>query len=173
MANVFEGTYSGEGLRFGIVVSRFNELVTKAMLDGALNELRCAGVSEANIHVAWVPGAYEIPLAAQALAEQTGCDALIAIGCIIRGETAQFEHIAQSVADRLQALALKKSIPIGFGVMTVEYLEQAVDRAGGKHGNRGREAARSSLEMANLMRQLGAEAKQDHLNRFIKAELKK
>lgn len=173
MANVFEGIYSGEGLRFGIVVSRFNEFVTKPMLEGALNELRRSGVSEANIHVTWVPGAYEIPLAAQALAKQMECDALIAIGCIIRGETTQYEQIAASVASHLQALALQQSIPIGFGIITVENLEQAIDRAGGKHGNRGREAARSGLEMANLMRSLSAEAKQDHLNRFIKTELKK
>ena len=173
MARVYEGSDSGEGRCFGIVVSRFNEFATKPMLDGALNELRRSGVSEADIHVVWVPGAYEIPLAAQALAGRIRCDGLIAIGCIIRGETVQYEHIARSVADGLQALALEQSIPVGFGVITVENSEQAVDRAGGKHGNKGREAARSSLEMANLMRSLSAQTKREHLNRFIKDELKK
>lgn len=173
MANIFEGNYSPAGLKFGIVVSRFNEFVTKPMLEGALNELRRSGVAETLIYVAWVPGAYEIPLACQTLVEQNKCDALIAIGCIIRGQTSHYEHIAQSVTSHLQALALQNSIPVGLGVITVENLEQAIDRAGGKHGNKGREAARSSLEMANLMRQLRTEEKQTRLNQFIENEFKK
>ena len=170
MAHLHEGTFSSAGLRFGIAVSRFNEFITKPMFEGALNELRRAGVPETLIHVAWVPGAYEIPLACQTLVEQQQCDALIAIGCIIRGDTSHYEHIAQSVANHLQTLVREKSVPIGFGVITVENLEQAIDRAGGKHGNKGRDAARSSLEMANLMRQMRAEGKPVSFHHFTDVE---
>lgn len=173
MARVFEGNYSGKGLTIGIVVSRFNELITKSMLEGALNELRRAGVEEANLHVVWVPGAYEIPVAAQSLIDGKKPDALVALGCIIRGETTHYEHIAQSVSDHLQRIAVQNRVPVGFGVLTVENLEQAIARAGGKSGNKGRDAARSALEMACLLRQLVREsAKEPAFDQWVLREFK-
>jgi 6,7-dimethyl-8-ribityllumazine synthase len=163
VANVTEEIHLGTGLKIGIVVSRFNEWVTKPMLEGALNELRRSGVSDADIEVVWVPGAYEIPLACQTLCEVKSLSALVAIGCIIRGETSHYEQIAQSVCDGIQRVALKLKIPIGLGVLTVDDMAQAIDRAGGKHGNKGRDAARSALEMANLIRQLRQEEKKGGL----------
>ncbi len=154
MARVIEGNYSGKNLRFGIVVSRFNEFVTKALLEGALNELRRSGVLDTAIKVVWVPGAYEIPLACQTLCQSEKPDAFLALGCIIRGETTHYEHMAQSVSDGIQKIALEHNIPIGFGVITAENTAQAVDRAGGKHGNKGRDAAKSALEMIQVLKQL-------------------
>ncbi|OGW86630.1 MAG: 6,7-dimethyl-8-ribityllumazine synthase [Omnitrophica bacterium RIFCSPHIGHO2_02_FULL_46_11] len=154
MAKVIEGTYEGKGLKFGIVVSRFNEFVTKSMLEGALNELRRSGVLESAMTVSWVPGAYEIPVACQTMAETKTFDALITLGCIIRGETTHYEHIAQSVCNGIQKVALDHCLPVGLGVLTVEDMEQAMDRAGGKQGNKGRDAARSALEMVHVIREL-------------------
>lgn len=154
MANVIEATYSVKNFRIGIVVSRFNELITKALLEGALNELRRFGISDVNIAVVWVPGAHEIPLSLQTLAQTKKLHALIAIGCIVRGETSHYEHLAQSVADSIQKVALGQNIPIGFGLITVENMAQAIDRSGGKHGNKGRDAARSAVEMADIINQL-------------------
>jgi 6,7-dimethyl-8-ribityllumazine synthase len=154
MAEVIEGHYSGKNLRLGIVVSRFNEYVTKSLLEGALNELRRSGVSDSAIQVVWVPGAYEIPLAIQTLYKSEKLDAILALGCIIRGETSHYEHLAQTVGDGIQKMALEHQIPVGFGVITAENSAQAIDRAGGKHGNKGREAARSALEMVHVLKQL-------------------
>ena len=174
MAQVIEGKYSAEGLRFGIVVSRFNEFVTKDMLEGALNELRRFGVSDTALKVVWAPGAYEIPLACQTLCQSNELDALIAIGCIIRGETSHYEHIAQSVCDGIQKVALEQNISIGFGVITVENMAQAMDRAGGIHGNKGRDAARSAIEMVQLIRELKTEPERETaLKELIERELKK
>ncbi len=150
MAQIIEGSHSGVGLRIGIVVSRFNEWITKAMLDGALNELRRLGVSDADIQVVWVPGAYEIPLAAQTLCESKKIHALVAIGCIVRGETSHYEQLAQSLSNGILKVALEQKMPIGFGVLTVENMAQAIDRAGGKHGNKGRDAAKSAVEMVQV-----------------------
>ncbi len=173
MAQIIEGKYSAEGLRFGIVVSRFNEFVTKDMLEGALNELRRFGVSDTALKVVWVPGAYEIPFACQTLCQPKELDALIAIGCIIRGETSHYEHIAQSVCDGIQKVALEQNIPIGFGVITVENMAQAVDRAGGKQGNKGRDAARSAIEMVQLVRELKSEPERESaLKELIEREFK-
>ena len=174
MAEVIEGKYLGKDLRMGIVVSRFNELITKAMLEGALNELRRFGVSDTNLHVVWVPGAYEIPFACQTLCQTKPLDALIAIGCIIRGETNHYEHIAQSVCDGIQKVALERNIPIGLGVLTVEHMAQAFDRAGGKQGNKGREAARSSVEMVQLVRELESRQEREvRLKQLMEQEFKK
>jgi 6,7-dimethyl-8-ribityllumazine synthase len=163
MAEVFEGNLTAKGKSFGIVVSRFNEYVTKSMLEGALNELRRSGVSESQMYVTWVPGAHEIPFACQILVEEKKPNALITLGCIIRGETTHYEHLAQSVTDGIQSVALKYHIPVSLGVLTVENLQQAIDRAGGKIGNKGRDAAKSVIEMACLVEQLkndtGKEAK--------------
>ena len=154
MAQVREGELSGKGKRFGIVVSRFNEHVTKQLLEGALNFLRRAGVSESDIHVNWVPGAFEIPVALKVCIDSNRPDGLIALGCVIRGETSNYEHIAQSVTDQIAGLTVTYNIPIGFGVLTVESLDQALQRSGGKYGNKGREAAESVIEMANLISKL-------------------
>ena len=154
MPEIIEGQYSGKNLRFGIVVSRFNEFVTKSLLDGALNELRRSGVADSDIQVAWVPGAYEIPLACQSICQSGKPDAFIALGCIIRGETSHYEHMAQSVSDSLQKIALEYHVPVGFGVLTVENTTQAIDRAGGKQGNKGRDAAKSAMEMVHVLKQL-------------------
>ena len=153
MAYVREGELIGTGKRFGIVVSRFNENVTKQLLEGALNYLRRSGVSEANIDVAWVPGSFEIPLALKAFADTQKFHALLALGCIIRGETSNYEHIAQATTDQIAKMMVENTLPIGFGVLTVDSFEQAIQRAGGKYGNKGREAAESALEMANLIAQ--------------------
>ncbi|MBI3999295.1 MAG: 6,7-dimethyl-8-ribityllumazine synthase [Candidatus Omnitrophica bacterium] len=174
MAQVIEGKCSGKDLRFGIVVSRFNEFVTRVMLEGALNELRRSGVSDADLQVVWVPGAYEIAFACQKLSESKPLDALIAIGCIIRGETSHYEHLAQAVCDGIQKVALEQKIPIGFGVITVENITQAIERAGGKQGNKGRDAARSALEMVQIIQQLTAQGeKETTIQKLIEQELKK
>lgn len=169
MAHVIEGNYSGKSLRFGIVVSRFNEFVTKALLEGALNELRRSGTSDSDIKVIWVSGAYEIPLACQTLCESQKPDAILALGCIIRGETTHYEHMAQSVSDGIQKMALEHRIPIGFGVITAENTAQAIDRSGGKYGNKGRDAARSALEMVQVLKQLEGKSFKELMGRQFKA----
>jgi len=168
MSTVREGSLIGKGKRFGIVVSRFNEVVTKQLLDGALNQLRRSGVQDVDLEVLWVPGAFEIPLALQALAKRgRGGDrthkkelspygvvsfhALLALGCIVRGETSNYKHIAQSTTDAIVRVMMDYQIPVGFGLLTVTSFEQAIARCGGKHGNKGREAAVSALEMVNLI----------------------
>ena len=174
MPHIIEGSYQGKGLKIGVVVSRFNELITKAMLEGALNELRRIGVSESDLHVIWVPGAYEIPFACQSLIQSKSPDALVAIGCIIRGETSHYEHIAQGVVDGIQKVVLAFKIPIGLGVITVENLGQAMERSGGKQGNKGRDAAKSAVEMVQVMHQLeNRQDKEIRLKEFIERELKK
>jgi 6,7-dimethyl-8-ribityllumazine synthase len=169
MAQVIEGNYSGKNLRFGIVVSRFNERVTKGLLEGALNELRRSGASESDLKVIWVPGAYEIPIACLMLCGSEKPDAFLALGCIIRGETTHYEHMAQSVSDNVQKIALEQRIPIGFGVITAENTAQAIDRAGGKHGNKGRDAARSALEMIQVLKQLEGKSFKELIEQQFKA----
>ena len=154
MAHVREGNLVGTGRRFGIVVSRFNEVITKELLEGALNHLRRSGVDESALEVVWVPGAFEIPIALQELALQKRFDALIALGCIIRGETSNYEHISQLATEGIARVMFEQQIPIGFGLLTVESHNQAIQRAGGKMGHKGREAAEAALEMANLIREL-------------------
>ena len=171
MAQVIEGQISGIDLKIGIVVSRFNEWVTKMMLDGALNELRRLGVSDIDIKVVWVPGAYEISLACQTLCETSKIDALIAIGCIIRGETSHYEHIAKTTCDGILKVVLDYKMPIGFGVITVENMAQAIDRAGGKHGNKGRDAAKSAVEMVRLTEAL-KQNKEIHFKEIVQREVK-
>ena len=169
MAQIVEGNYSGKDLKFGIVVSRFNEWVTKSLLEGALNELRRSGASDSGIKVVWVPGAYEIPLACQMLCQSEKPDAILALGCIIRGETTHYEHMAQSVSDGIQKMALEFMIPIGFGVITAENTAQAIDRSGGKHGNKGRDAARSALEMVHVLKQLEGKSFRELIEKQFKA----
>jgi 6,7-dimethyl-8-ribityllumazine synthase len=153
---VLEGQLTAQGLRFAIVVSRFNSLVTQRLLDGALDALRRHGADENAITVVYVPGSFEIPLAAKRLAQSGAFDAVICLGCILRGDTPHFEYVASEAAKGIAQVALETSVPTIFGVVTADTLEQALERAGAKAGNRGFEAAMTAMEMANLMRQLSA-----------------
>jgi len=153
---VLEGQLTAQGLRFAIVVSRFNSLVTQRLLDGALDALRRHGADENAITVVYVPGSFEIPLAAKRLAQSGAFDAVICLGCILRGDTPHFEYVASEAAKGIAQVALETGVPTIFGVVTADTLEQALERAGAKAGNRGFEAAMTAMEMANLMRQLSA-----------------
>ncbi|MEW6226874.1 MAG: 6,7-dimethyl-8-ribityllumazine synthase [Bacillota bacterium] len=154
MSRVYEGKLIGEGLRIGVVASRFNELVVKKLVEGATDALVRHGVTDENVEFAWVPGAFEIPLVAQRMAESKEYDAVICLGAVIRGATPHFEYIASEVAKGIAQIALKTGLPIIFGVLTTENLEQALERAGTKAGNKGWDAALSAIEMANLLREL-------------------
>lgn len=155
MSRVYEGKLIGEGLRIGVVASRFNELVVKKLVEGATDALIRHGVSDENVEFAWVPGAFEIPLVAQRMAESKKYDAVICLGAVIRGATPHFEYVASEVAKGIAQAALKTGLPIIFGVLTTENLEQALERAGTKAGNKGWDAALSAIEMGNLLRLLG------------------
>ena len=150
------GSAAAGGLRFGIVVARFNSFITERLLAGALDALRAAGAADATIEIVRVPGSFEIPLAAKKLAETGRADAIIAIGCVIRGETSHFDHVASEAARGLQLAQMDTGIPVIFCVLTCDTLEQAIDRAGLKSGNKGQEAALAAIEMANLSRGLRA-----------------
>lgn len=154
MVRTWEGNLTAGGLRFGIVVSRFNDFITGRLLDGALDALRRHGADEGQIAVARVPGAYEIPLAAKRLAASGQFDAVICLGAVIRGATPHFDYVASEVAKGVAAAGLETGVPMAFGVLTTDTIEQAVERAGTKAGNKGFDAACSAIEMANLYRQL-------------------
>ena len=147
-----QGTLDAADLRIGIVVSRFNEFITEQLEKGALDVLRNRGCLEQNMRIVKVPGAWEIPIAAQNLAPH--CDAIVALGAVVRGDTPHFEYVAGGAANGLARVSLDTGVPIAFGVLTTDSLEQAMDRAGGKSGNKGSEAAEAAFEMANLKRQL-------------------
>ncbi len=151
-----KGTLDGAGLRIAIVVSRFNEFVTSRLLTGALDALERHGVDLAQTEVYWVPGAFEIPLVAKKLAAGGKFDAVVCLGTVIRGQTPHFEYVASGVSRGIADAALETGVPVVFGVLTTDNLEQAIDRAGGKLGNKGREAAETALEMANLLRSFGS-----------------
>jgi 6,7-dimethyl-8-ribityllumazine synthase len=146
----YEGGLNAKGLRFGIVVSRFNSFITERLMEGALDALHRGGASDQDITILRVPGAFEIPAAARTLAETGRVDAVICIGCIIRGETSHYEHIATEVTRGVGQSAQETGIPHAYGVLTCENLEQAIDRAGLKAGNKGFEAAMAAIEMASL-----------------------
>ncbi|SMB94728.1 6,7-dimethyl-8-ribityllumazine synthase [Thermanaeromonas toyohensis ToBE] len=154
--HTFQGKLTAQGLRFGIVVSRFNEFITSRLLAGALDALERHGAEPEGIHVAWVPGAFEIPLVAQRLA-QRGYDAVICLGAVIRGATPHFEYVAAEVTKGIAQVSLATGIPIIYGLITADNLEQAIERAGTKAGNKGFEAAMAAIEMANLLKQLDGE----------------
>ena len=154
MPTVIQGSLSSTGLKFGIIASRFNDFVTSRLLSGALDALERTGASDANIVVVKVPGSFEIPLAAQKLARTKEYDALICLGTLIRGETPHFEYICNEVTKGIAAVSLEAGIPVAFGVLTADTVEQAIDRAGLKSGNKGFDAAMSAVEMANLVKQL-------------------
>jgi 6,7-dimethyl-8-ribityllumazine synthase len=154
MGKTYEGHLIGTGLSIGIVVGRFNEFVTGKLYSGALDALKRHGVAEENIDVAWVPGAFEIALAAQKMAESGRYDAVIALGAVIRGSTPHFDYVSAEVAKGVSAVNLKTGVPTIFGVLTTDTLEQAIERAGAKAGNKGWEAATAAIEMANLTKAL-------------------
>jgi 6,7-dimethyl-8-ribityllumazine synthase len=151
-----DGSLSAEGLRFAIVVSRFNSFITDRLLASALDALERAGAGSEDVDVAHVPGSFELPLAAKKLAATGKYDALIAIGCILRGETAHYDYVCSETARGLQLAQMESGLPIIFCVLTCDTLEQAIDRAGLKGGNKGFEAALAAIEMAQLSRKLGA-----------------
>lgn len=152
MPRVFEGHLVGQGLKFGIVVGRFNEFITNKLLGGALDALKRHGVEENDIEVAWVPGAYEIPLVAKKMASLERYDAVICLGAIIRGATPHFDYVAAEVSKGVAKVGLDADLPVVFGVLTVDTIEQAIERAGTKAGNKGWDAASTALEMANLLK---------------------
>lgn len=154
MARVVEGNLTAQGLSFGIVASRFNDFITARLLDGALDALRRHGVEEEKITVVRVPGSFEIPLLAKRMAASRQYDAIICLGTVIRGATPHFDYIAGEVAKGVAMAGLETGVPIAFGVLTTDSIEQAVERAGTKAGNKGFDAACSAIEMANLLREL-------------------
>ncbi len=154
MAATFQGDLHGAGLRLALVVSRFNEVVTSRLLAGARSALERHGVREEDVDLAWVPGAFELPMAAHRLAESRRYDAVVCLGAVIRGETPHFEFVAGETARGVAQVARDTGVPTIFGVITPNTLEQALERAGGKVGNKGYDAAVNAIEMANLMRQL-------------------
>ncbi|HEY1267720.1 MAG TPA: 6,7-dimethyl-8-ribityllumazine synthase [Candidatus Binatia bacterium] len=155
MVKAIQGRLDGSGLKFAVVVSRFNDFVTDRLLDGALEALKAHGVDESRIEVIRVPGAFEIPLAAKQIAAAGKHDALICLGAIIRGDTPHFDYIADAVTRGLGGLTLEYRLPISFGVLTTNTVEQAMERAGEKTQNKGFEAALTAIEMANLKKELG------------------
>jgi 6,7-dimethyl-8-ribityllumazine synthase len=152
--NVYEGGFDGRQLRVAIVAGRFNETIVKQLVEGALDCLRRHAVDEDNISVVWVPGAFEIPATTRRLASSGEFDAIVCLGAVIRGETAHFDYVAGHASNGIGAVALETGLPITNGVLTTENFQQAADRAGGKVGNKGFEAALAALEMSNLLASL-------------------
>ena len=152
--HVFEGNLVSNGLKYAIVVGRFNEFITSKLLGGALDALKRHGVKDEEVSVVWVPGAFEIPFAAQKLAESGKYDAVITLGTVIRGSTSHYDYVCNEVAKGVASIGLKTGVPTIFGVLTTENIEQAIERAGTKAGNKGWEAASAAIEMANLTNQL-------------------
>ncbi len=157
MGRVFEGELVGRGLRFAVVVSRFNEFISSRLLGGAKDALVRHGVPEENLDVAWVPGAFEIPLVAKKLAQSGEYSGIICLGAVIRGATPHFDYVAAEVSKGIAHVGLETGVPVVFGVITADNLEQAIERAGTKSGNKGFDAATSAIEMANLLRRIGGE----------------
>jgi len=151
---VWEGSLVGEGVTIGIVVSRFNEFITRPLLEGALGAAKRHGINEENIEVVWVPGAFEIPVTLDVLAQSRRFHALIALGAVIRGATAHFDYVAGEAAKGTLSVSLKYGLPVIFGILTVDTIEQAIERAGTKAGNKGYEAMVTAIEMADVIKQL-------------------
>ncbi len=159
MANILEGKLLAASYRFGIIVSRFNEFITKRLLDSAIDCLQRHGASEKEIDIVFCPGAYEIPQVAQKVALTGNHDALICLGCIVHGDTPHFEYIANTVSVGINRVALETNVPIVFGVLTTDTLEQAIERAGTKAGNKGWDAALSAIELADLSKKISGKKK--------------
>lgn len=155
MVKTLEGKLTAKGLKFGIVLSRFNSFISDRLLEGALDALRRSGGEEEDCCVVRVPGAFEIPLAAKKLAKSGRYDAIICLGAVIRGATPHFNYIATEVTKGIASLSLEREIPVSFGVLITETIEQAIERAGTKIGNKGFDATMSAIEMANLMSEIG------------------
>jgi 6,7-dimethyl-8-ribityllumazine synthase len=154
MATVFEGHLNAEQLKFGIVVGRFNDFITGRLLEGAMDALLRHGADEQQITIVKVPGSFEIPLASRKLAQSGAYDAVICLGAVIRGSTPHFDYVASEVAKGVAVIGLETGVPVIFGVLTTDTIEQAVERAGTKAGNKGWSAAVSAIEMANLLKQI-------------------
>ncbi|MFC1860225.1 6,7-dimethyl-8-ribityllumazine synthase [Chloroflexota bacterium] len=150
----FEGVLVGKGLKFGLVVSRFNEFITNKLLDGAQDALLRHGVNQEDIEVAWVPGSFEIPFIAKKLAETKRYDAVICLGAVVRGGTPHFDYIAAEVSKGIAKVGLETGLPVIYGVITADTLEQAIERAGTKMGNKGFDASMTAIEMANLLKSI-------------------
>jgi len=154
MVKVMEGKLIAKGMKFGLIASRFNDFMTKELVNGCIDTLVRHGAEDQDIAVAWVPGAFEIPLAAQKMSKGRSFDALICLGTVIRGATPHFDYIAAEVAKGVAKVSLDSGLPVIFGVITADSIEQAVERAGSKDGNKGRDAALSAIEMVNLAGQI-------------------
>ena len=150
----FEGNLVAQDMKVGIVVARFNEFITSRLLGGALDGLKRRGVEEEHIHTAWVPGAFEIPLIASKMAKSGNYDAVICLGAVIRGSTSHYDYVCNEVSKGIAAVSLETGVPVMFGVITTENIEQAIERAGTKAGNKGFECAEGAVEMVNLIRSL-------------------
>lgn len=151
---ILEGNLIAQGIKVGIVVGRFNEFIGSKLLSGAVDTLKRHGVEEDDISVAWVPGAFEIPLAAKKMAKSGKYDAVICLGAVIRGATAHFEYVSAEVSKGIASVGLETEIPVAFGVLTVDTIEQAIERAGTKAGNKGSESAEAVIEMVNLFKEI-------------------
>ena len=155
MANVIEGFVTAKGLKFGIVVARFNEFITSKLLGGALDTLHRHECRDEDIDVAWVPGAFEIPVVAKKMAESGKYDAVICLGAVIRGSTTHYDYVCNEVSKGTAQVGMQTGVPTIFGVVTTENIEQAVERAGTKAGNKGADSAMAAMEMANLLKKIG------------------
>ncbi|MDP3731921.1 MAG: 6,7-dimethyl-8-ribityllumazine synthase [Candidatus Omnitrophota bacterium] len=154
MVKTREGSLIAKGKKFGIIASRFNDFITKELVSGCLDTLTRHGANNEDLSITWVPGAFEVPLLAQRLAKSKSYDALICLGTVIRGSTPHFDYIVSEVAKGIAKVSLDTGLPVIFGVITADTIEQAIERAGTKEGNKGRDAALSAIEMANLLTQL-------------------
>ena len=154
MANIIEGYISGKGLKFGIVAARFNEFIVSKLVSGALDTLHRHETTDSDIDVAWVPGAFEIPLTAKKMAASGKYDAVLCLGAVIRGSTTHYDYVCNEVSKGVAQVGLQTGLPTIFGVVTTENIEQAIERAGTKAGNRGADAAMAAVEMANLLGKL-------------------
>jgi 6,7-dimethyl-8-ribityllumazine synthase len=154
LSKEIKGEMRGSGLRIAVVVARFNEFITSRLLEGARSTLVAHGVREDGVTVAWVPGSFEIPVTAKTLASSGTYDAVICLGCVIRGETPHFDYVAGQAASGIARASMDTGVPVIFGVLTTDNMDQAINRAGGKMGNKGSEAAQAAIEMANLFKEL-------------------
>ena len=154
MAKIIEGMLTAEGLKFGVVVSRFNEFLTSKLLGGALDTLKRHGAAEDDVTVAWVPGAFELPFIAKKMAESGKYDAIIALGTVIRGSTTHYDYVCNEAAKGIAQASMSTGVPVACSVVATENIEQAIERSGTKAGNKGADGAMTAIEMANLLRQL-------------------
>lgn len=154
MPKIIEGAFQGEGRKIAIVAGRFNDFITSKLVDGAVDTLKRHGVKDNAVTIAWTPGAFEIPLVVKKVAESGKFDAVIALGCVIRGSTPHFDYVAGEAAKGIGQIGLQTGMPVIFGVLTTDTIEQAIERAGTKAGNKGADAAMAALEMIHLLEQL-------------------